>query len=74
MKRRDSIQIYTLAPVAGWNCNTRSYTDCTPPREIGRVRITEGVTVPTSDWCDVYICFISVIDNSIYFKDLKQRI
>ena len=63
-----SIQIYTLAPVAGWNCNTRSYT------ENGTVRITEGVTVPTSDWCDVYICFISVIDNSIYFKILKQRI
>ena len=73
LKSQNGIQIYTLAPVAGWNCNTRSYTDCT--KMVHGVRYTvryTGVTVPTSDWCDVYICFISVIDNSIYFKDLNK--
>ena len=60
------------APVDGLNCNPPkfyglyapegSFTDCTPPREDGTVRITEGVTVPSSNWRGVYICFISVID------------
>ena len=60
-------QLYTQAPVDGWNCNPP------PPPEViqavpfsrgGAVRtcITEGVTVPSSDWRSLYICFISVID------------
>ena len=40
-----NIQIYMLAPVAGWNCNTRSYTDCT---------ISRGGVAPSGKWYSTY--------------------
>ena len=48
------IQIYTLAPVAGWNCNTRSYMDCTIKmgKDNNHVRTARAVYC---DHCDVVI-------------------
>ena len=55
-----------LAPVAGWSCNpsvirTVPFTrGGAAPEEKWYSMYNWGVTVSSSDWRDVYICFISV--------------
>ena len=62
-------QIYTQALVNGWNCNPSKLYELyhfpeggTAPEENGTVRITGGYNFPSSDWHDVYIYFISIVD------------